>query len=158
MPFFFLGILALAWMTVLLPAALRARQNGPMSSAQRFRRGMDLIAPSTPAGAGRWVMVPKAAGYRTGRSARQRRLERRRRTLTGLLWCTTIVLPAGLITGGVMRTVGYVASVALVSYVALLIGIKRREQEARLKVHSIEDRRRPDVAFHEPVRAAGGSR
>ena len=152
----FLGLLALAWIAVFLPAALRARQSAPLSTAERFKRRMNLIAPR--AATGRWIVVPESYD-RLGRSSFRRGQQRRTRILIGLGVAAALSGFVALFTGGGMWEVHFAVDVSLALYVALLLEAKRRRFEQITKLRSLEARRTeraPVVTFTEPVRASGG--
>lgn len=152
----FLGLLALAWIAVFLPAALRARQSAPLSTAERFKRRMSLIAPR--AGTGRWIVVPESHD-RLGRSSFRRGQQRRTRIFIGLGAAAALSGFVALFTGGGMWEVHLAVDVSLALYVALLLEAKRRRFEQITKLRSLEARRTaraPAVTFTDPVRASGG--
>ncbi|MGH2694937.1 MAG: hypothetical protein ACRDJJ_09010, partial [Actinomycetota bacterium] len=96
---FFLVLLALAWIAVFLPAVLRARQNSPLSTAERFRRRMQLMAPRGRTG--RWVVVPEPYDRLAGRSFR-RGQQRRLRIFTTLVAAAGLSGALALFSGGGM--------------------------------------------------------
>ena len=66
----FLVALATAWVAVLVPAVIRARNNTPLWSSERFRRGLQVMAPPAYGGSGRWVITPRQEDRRVRRSYR----------------------------------------------------------------------------------------
>jgi len=153
----FLGLLALAWIAVFLPAALRARQSAPLTTAERFKRRMSLIAPRA-VGSGRWIVVPESYDRLT-RSSFRRGQQRRKRILVVLAVGAAASGVVALFTGGGMWEVHLAVDASLALYVALLLEAKRRRTEQVTKLRSIEARRgtrTPAVTFNEPVRAGGG--
>jgi hypothetical protein len=153
--FFFLGLLALAWIAVFLPAVLRARESAPLSTAERFRRKMSLIAPrGLP---GRWVVMPESRD-RLAQSSYRRSQERRKKVLIGLGAAAAFTGLVALFTGGSSWEVHLGVDALLALYVALLLETKRRRNERATKLRSLAARRRarPEITFEDPVRAGGG--
>ena len=157
MTLIFLGLLALAWIAVFLPAALRARQSAPLTTAERFKRRMSLIAPR--AGAGRWIVVPESYD-RLAMSSFRRGQRRRTKILIALLAAAALTGLVAVLNGGGAWEVHLAVDASLALYVALLIEAKRRRAERMTKLRPIQRRRvtsaASDVTFHEPVRAGGG--
>jgi hypothetical protein len=156
--FWFLILLGLAWVAVFLPAMLRAREVAPLSATQRFKRRMDLIAPSPTARAGRWVVVPSST--ETLRNRHFLRLQRRRRRILEFLSIgSALSLLAALGFGGSLWELATAFVVSLSLYVGLLIGTKRQRIESAAKVRTLGARSaaEDEVVFHEPVSASGGS-
>ena len=154
--FIFLGLLALAWIAVFLPAALRARHSAPFTTAERFKRRMSLIAPR--AATGRWIVVPESYD-RLSKSAFRRGQQRRTRILIGLVVGAALSGIVALFTGGGMWEVHLAVDASLALYVALLMEAKRRRAEQVTKLRSLEARRKPrapEVTFVDPIRASGG--
>ena len=156
MTLIFLGLLALAWIAVFLPAALRARQSAPLTTAERFKRRMNLIAPR--AGTGRWIVVPESYD-RLAMSSFRRGQRRRTRILIALLAASALTGFVAIFVGSAAWEVHLAVDLSLGLYVALLIEAKRRRADSLSKLRSLEARRTartPEVTFHEPVRAGGG--
>jgi hypothetical protein len=151
------------WIAVMVPAVMRARASAPLSTSQRFRRRMDLIAPPSYA-TGRWVVVLDSPNRKVSASARkahrQLRSQRRRRRLLVLI---VLAVVGSAIAGGVIGEpwwevhLGLNAGLAL--YVGALLEIKRRRAERAVKVRPLRPKRPSHVAltddFYEPVAAAG---
>jgi len=146
----FLAALAVAWIAVILPAALRARRVAPLSAAERFKRRMQLIAPAPMRG--RWVLVP-ASRSRPASSSFNRGQRRRTRIFIGLL--VAVAGSAVVATLGVDAMWGahLGADASLAVYCALLIEAKRRRRERLAKVRPIRRREPEYVDFLEPVHA-----
>jgi hypothetical protein len=164
-------------MAILVPAMLRARSNGPLSSAERFRRKMDLLAP--PSGrTGRWVCVldsperkARSTMLRAQRLAKSRR--RRRRILVFLLLCSLGTALYAAISGSAAWEIHIGVDVVLVLYLGFLVESNRRRAEKSAKVRSIGRRSAPargtkvrrarravgaeEFDFYEPM-VAGGRR
>ncbi|MDQ4023908.1 MAG: hypothetical protein M3217_00230 [Actinomycetota bacterium] len=136
----FLGALALAWIGVFLPAALRARQDAPLSSAEGWRRRMSLLAPRSAQP--RYVLVP-ARSDRLARAAYQKARVRRIRILAFLATAAPVSGIVALLAGGSMWEVHLAFDFSLILYVALLLEAKRRRQERLTKVEPLGRR---DVA------------
>ena len=135
----FLVALATAWVAVLVPAVIRARNNTPLWSSERFRRGLQVMAPPAYGGSGRWVITPRQEDRRVRRSYRD--VQRRRSRL--LAWLLLVCL----MTGGAAAWRGgwweiHVGSdLALGLYVVALLEIKRRRVERVRKVSPLAGRR-----------------
>ncbi|MDQ4064832.1 MAG: hypothetical protein M3161_02170, partial [Actinomycetota bacterium] len=132
MTFVFLGLLALAWMAIFLPAMLRARAEAPLWTAERFKRKMDALAPR----GGRWIVMP-TPGERLRVAARRRRQRRLQGILIGLLIAVGVTFVTGLLAGGAawelhLATIGVTAT-----YVVWLRDAKRRRTERARKVRPI---------------------
>jgi hypothetical protein len=154
----FLVALAAAWIAIFLPAIRRARQTTPLSTAERWRRRMELIAPrhATTRTRGRWVVVPESKkslakhSWKRGQRTRRRIFELMIGAVIGsfvaaLLWHTD---NAWLVQAG--------CDVSLVLYAALLVEAKRRRHQ-RVAQMRLRARRRsrlgrqPRVAFARPA-------
>lgn len=136
----FLIALATAWVAVIVPAVVRARNNTPLCSSERFRRGLQVIAPPAYGGSGRWIVTPRRDDRRVRRSYGD--VQRRRSRM--LAWLLLVCL----ITGGVAawRTgrwweVHIGSDLALGLYVVALLEIKRRRVERVRKVRPLAGRR-----------------
>ena len=151
----FLVLLGLAWIAVFLPAAARARQGTPLSTAERFRRRMQLIAPPPASSRGRWIVVPESTD-RLAYFSYRRAQERRRKIFLGLLTATSVLFLISLVSGALWSLTA-MAVFALFSYVVLLIGAKRRSEDVRRKIQPLH---RPAVArrAEQMMRASGGAR
>lgn len=149
MTYLFLAALAVAWIAVILPALLRARQTTPLSAAERFKRRMQLIAPR-PSG-GRWVVVPESRN-RLATASFKRGQRRRIRIFFWLLVVVGFSGVAALINGGLWEA-HLLADASLTVYCASLLEAKRRRLERFTKVRPLR-RREPEYAhFFEPVQA-----
>lgn len=155
----FLVLLAISWIAVFLPAILRARQTTPMSTAERWRRRMELIAPRHhgPRGSGRWIVVPESRSD-LARASFRRGQRRRRRILELMLGACIGSLGAALVLHGHAWEVQLACDASLALYATLLLEAKRRRRERAEKVRSLEQRRRRkrsgSVAWLGPARAA----
>lgn len=151
--FVFLVLLGLAWVAVFLPAAARARQGTPLSTAERFRRRMQLIAPPPASSRGRWIVVPESTDRLAYVSYRKAQ-ERRRKVFLGLLVATSASFLVSVVTGAVWAVTS-AAGFSLFAYVVLLIGVKRKRQDVRNKIQPLH---RPATARSrdlQPARASG---
>lgn len=127
----FLLLLAMAWAAVFVPAVIRARQQAPVSSTERFKRGMGVLA--TPQrNKGRWIIAPG-----TRDTARRRRIARRRRLFMALSFAAGGTFLLAMLRSS-LWDLHLLADAALVSYVVVLVALKRQEQEVREKVSYIE--------------------
>ena len=146
----FLVVLVGAWTVVLLPAVLRARGETPITSAERFQKGMKVISPGY---GGRWIIAPASDEERE--TARSRRAKfRRRRVLALLLGSLPVTALLGVLSGGLFWELHVACWVGLGIYVVLLLEAKRRRIETREKVTQIE-RPVPPPFFAETVRVVG---
>ncbi|MFB3737864.1 MAG: hypothetical protein ACE14W_02725 [Candidatus Velamenicoccus archaeovorus] len=122
-----LSALGIMWAACVLPG--RRKRATETASVEEFERGMELLAGTDGAGAGRWILTPRKGipflGPR-GR-ARARARERRRRVLVVLLESIALTLLIGLVpplramwygTAGLLTLLG--------AYVWLLLAIKHR--------------------------------
>jgi hypothetical protein len=150
----FLGLLAAAWIVVFLPALLRARTEAPLSTAERFKRRLNLLAPR--AQTGRWIVVPESQ-ERLRRASFRRGQKRRQQILVALSTAAGISLIAALVAGGAAWEAHLAIDGSLALYVVLLLDAKRRRAERGSNVHALRRRQIPareDVSFYEPVREA----
>ena len=150
----FLGVLALAWMTFILPAALRARHAAPLSQAERFKRRLRLIAParSSPATrSGRWVLVPDMSydAETRERLARDRRI----RSISLSILVASVIGSAvvGLVVGGRAWAVHLAFDGSLTLYLGLLIHARARRAEQRAKVRRLQAVRAAGALFVQPL-------
>ena len=159
----FLVLLAIAWIAVFLPAIVRARQTTPMSTAERWRRRMELIAPRHHGrGSGRWIVVPESKGD-LARASFRRGQRRRRRILELLIGACIGSFAAALVLHGQAWEVQIACDTSLALYAMLLVEAKRRRLERAQKGRSLARRRRAragraQVAWLRPARAAGQRR
>jgi hypothetical protein len=145
----FLILLAGAWIAVFLPAIRRARKATPLSTAERWRRRMELIAPRHAASRtrGRWVVVPESRkslardSWRRGQRTRRRIFE----------------LMIGAVIGSFLAALFWQSdNASLVTYMALLVEAKRRRHQRAIAVRRRGRRpamrRRPQVVWVAPAR------
>ncbi len=152
MTLLFLGLLAAAWVAVFLPALLRARTEAPLSTAERFKRRLELLAPR--ARTGRWIVVPESYD-RLRRASFRRGQKRRQQILLALCGAAAISFFAALVGGGAAWEAHLALDASLGLYVMLLLDAKRRRAERGTKVHALRRRQVPareEVAFYEPVK------
>lgn len=127
MTLFFLALLALAWVVVFVPAVLRAREEAPVASTERFKKGMGMLAaPSRRSG--RWIIAPGVRDV-----ARKRRLQRRRRLFSALVFAAGATLVLALVRPA-LWDLHLTVDAILFSYAVLLVAIKRQDEEARHKL------------------------
>ena len=153
MTYWFLLVLALAWIAVFLPAAMRARQNAPLSTSERFRRRMELIAPR--ASAGRWVVVPESEDRLAGRSFRKGQ-RTRRRILAFLVGAAVLSVGAAIFAGGALWELSLAFGLSLALYVSLLLEGKKRRDERTKKVRRLQARSQSVQRAQPSMRVAGG--
>jgi hypothetical protein len=153
----FLGVLALAWVAVFLPAALRARQASPLSTAERFKRRMQLIAPAARRARGRWVVVPESYD-RLARSSFRRGQRRRVQLLLILTTASALSALVALGSGGAAWELHLAFDASLALYVSLLLEAKKRRTERDTKVRALRSRRDAEIVFEGPAEATGGPR
>lgn len=132
MTFAFLGLLALAWMAIFLPAMLRARAEAPTWTTERFKRKMEALAPRT----GRWIVMP-APHDRLRVEAARRRQARLKAILVGLLGAVAVTFVAAVVAGGLAWEL-HLGTLAIAGiYVVWLRDAKRRRRERARKVRAI---------------------
>ncbi|MBA2313665.1 MAG: hypothetical protein H0V97_12835 [Actinobacteria bacterium] len=131
----FLAVLAIAWITIFLPALLRAGRKSPLSTAERFTRRMALMAPKSTRG--RWVVVPESSA-RLARVSYRRSRQARKRLFIGLLLAAVASGFAALLGAGAMWEVHLAVDASLALYVVLLIETKRRSEEQQRKVTRLQ--------------------
>jgi hypothetical protein len=137
----FLAFLALVWITVVMPGALRARRRTPLPSSRIFKRAMRTIAPPKsgrrrPPNRGRWVVAPPTQET-IERRRRERSLRVRRKLLAGLACAAAATAILGLWRGGGWIEAHLFADGVVLAYVALLIELKRRAGERAEKVRHL---------------------
>jgi hypothetical protein len=156
-------VLAASWIAVFLPAILRARQTTPMSTAERWRRRMELIAPRHPQGrrSGRWIVVPESPDD-LGRASFKRGQRRRRIILEGMIGVCIGSLGAALLLDGHVWEIQLACDASLALYVTLLMEAKRRRQRRFRRLPLARRRARAprpqQVAWLGPARAADNRR
>ena len=134
----FLGLLAVAWVAVFLPAAVRAWRRTPLPSAEGFRRKQDSLGErSAP---GRWVLVPQSEAGRA-EAARRRTQVHRRRLFVALLCAVVLSAAAALLGGGALWEVHLALDACLGIYVALLLDAKKRRSQSATTVTELSSRR-----------------
>ena len=145
----------MAWIAVFLPSVLRARQSAPLTTAERFKRRMALLAPR--ARTGRWIVVPESYDRLT-RASYQRGQRHRTQILIALLLAALATFLVALSSGGAAWEVHLVTDASLGLYVVLLREAKKRRTERSTKVRAIPKRStredEEEVRFYEPVSAA----
>ncbi|MFN2388320.1 MAG: hypothetical protein ABR575_01745 [Actinomycetota bacterium] len=147
-------LLGLAWIVVLLPAALRARRTTPLPATERFKQSLELIAPGA---GGRWVVVPQSP-ERLAQIALRKAQRRRRRLLGLLLWAALLSLLPAAFVGERAWAIHLGLDLTLCLYSLFLIETKRRRNERARKVHPIAPplaaRRYAAVPFNAPITEA----
>ena len=145
----FLALLAIAWIAVFLPAALRAQHSTPLKTTNVWRRRMAVMAPDKPdkasgksgMGSGRWVVVPRTKATEKDQQYRSSyyRSQRQRRHLFVFLIVATLASGAAAVA---LRTpamwevhLAFAASLAL--YVLILIRVKEQRAERTHKVRPL---------------------
>lgn len=149
------------WALILLPGPLQARRLGsPLNSIDAFEQSMSRLAPPRTPPGGHVVVLghPDRDGRRQptpmpGRAPQPappqtrvpratgppppspQTLERRRQVLATLAGATALTGVLGLLVGGMMWVLFVLAYAALSAYVALLVQIRSRREEAREKLH-----------------------
>jgi hypothetical protein len=132
----------------MVPAIMRARASAPLTTAERFRRRMDLIAPS--ATSGRWVVVPNSNHRRASSplriAHRQARSQKRRRRLLVLMIVAVLAsAAAGWRVGEPWWEVHIGLNAALALYVGTLLEMKRRREERSVKVRPLRSQRPSEI-------------
>ncbi|HUQ63441.1 MAG TPA: hypothetical protein VM121_06795 [Acidimicrobiales bacterium] len=159
-----LVILAIIWVAVLVPPAIRARAEArPADSISAFRRQLRVLHRTRPAWGGRgpapdaWAApsaVPSAVAALHSRSvgnvspirpirsaqsfqaasARSRTMRRRRDVLVALLASSGATLLLALVGLGMMLWINLLVDACLIGYVALLIRQRNLAAEREMKV------------------------
>ncbi|MGH2821364.1 MAG: hypothetical protein ACRDJ5_11990 [Actinomycetota bacterium] len=130
-----------AWLAVFIPAMLSARREEPLTTSQRFKRDIEMIAPRRASG-GRWVITRSSgASDRAARLSYTRTQERRARFLKILLKGAVASALAAVIWGGWLWELHIAVDLSLGVYVAMLVDAKRRRAETQQKVRSLQARR-----------------
>lgn len=154
MTLLFLVVLAMAWAAVFVPAAVRARQEAPVSSTERFKRGMGVLA-GPQRRRGRWIITPGASDR-----ARRRTLDRRRKLFTALVFAASMSFALALVRSS-LWDLNLIFDAALVTYSVVLISLKRQQEQSRRTVahlplsedrHASVERAVGDLEFQEPPR------
>ena len=144
----FLAALAMVWITLLLPATVRAWHRSPLSTAERFKRRLDLLAPRY--GDGRWVLVPQSHQRLARRSfAKGQRL--RRRIFLFLLAAAAVSLPMAVVAGGPLWKLNVALDASLAGYVVLLLDAKRRRRRKRGLAPFARPGSAADEQWHDPA-------
>lgn len=121
----FLTALVLAWIALFVPAIVRASKRSPLSTAERFRRRLDLIAPRYAQG--RWVVMPDCDDRLARKSWRKG--QRLRRRIFGFLVAAVVVSGVLVIFyGSAMWSIHIAFDASLGLFVALLLFAKRRRE------------------------------
>jgi hypothetical protein len=165
-----LVVLAMVWIAVLVPPAIRARSEGrPGDSITSFRRQLAVLQRTGPRSSrlaydnrlratdlrGHGVVRPFPAAASVGRpvtaaslsSARQRTLKRRRDVFAALLAAMGATLVISLIPGlRLFFVVHLLADALFAGYVALLVHLRNRRVEQDMKVRFL-----PGPAAVEPA-------
>ncbi len=151
----FLGVLIVAWIGVFLPATVRARQTAASSTAERFRRRLELLSPRSSTG--RWVVVPQNFDE-LKKAAFARAQRRRRRLLTILILGSLLTLMSATALGGGVWEIHLALDAGLALYVVLLLETKRRRIERKEKVRLLSERlkARPQPAWYDSMQAGAG--
>lgn len=172
MTIWFLAFLALIWIGVFMPGAVRARRRTPLPAATRFRRLMSSIAPPRPAprhaasrpaamksrtDSGRWVIVPYSDERIRQRAAARQAQKRRRRMLVLLIASALLSAVAAVVRGQPWLEIHLMLDGALLFYVALLHETKRRREERLTKVRTLDPVGSDDLQILGPV-SMGGER
>jgi Flp pilus assembly protein TadB len=152
----FLIALGLAWIAVFLPAAIRAREMSPLTATERFRRRMQLLAPTRPVN-GRTILVPESP-ERLRAGAHRRDQRRRKRILESLTASVVASFVAALVVGHGMWQVHLALDASLGSYVVLLLAAKRKREEKRTKVRPLGFARPQEPLELGTARASGEQR
>jgi hypothetical protein len=164
-----LVLLGLAWATMLVPAAVRARNGSPQVTIEGFERAMDVLRSETRSGGGRSavpgrrVLVPRDAERIVERPVETRPVTRVRRSPRGdgrmavrrawferLLALLVLSLAVAVFVGGwAWVGVGLVA-VVTVSYAVLLRRLKLQRDQARRVLRSLRSETPTAVLDAEP--------
>ena len=165
----FLAFLAVVWIAVFLPGAVRARRRTPLPAATRFKKAMGTIAPPRPPrhavqrpaaasgrDSGRWIIIPKASERMRQREAFRRAQIRRRRWFVVLVTAALGTAVAAFVYGETWLEIHLLADGILVFYAAVLFETKRRRDERSAKVRRIGGSQ-AERGVPERIRAGGQS-
>jgi hypothetical protein len=159
----FLALLAIAWIAVFLPAALRAQHSNPLKTSNLWRRRMAVIAPTSHGkaagksgrGPGRWVVVPATKRPQEDQTTQTPyyRSQRQRRHLFVFLLVATIVsgIAAVALRTPSMWEVHFAFAASLALYVLILIRVKERRAERAEKVRPLAGHRSADARLDDAV-------
>jgi hypothetical protein len=140
----FLALLVTAWIAILTPALMRARRTAPLTTTERFKRGMEVLAePPATTDLRRVVVEPEEVSGRTAAIERVRR--QRAILLLVLLAAAPVTLVAAALLHGGWWEIHIAVDFTLALYVAGLLEAKRRRVERRVKVRSIHRRKTSDA-------------
>lgn len=121
-----IALLAVLWAVVLLPVALRAKENAVSVSVGTFSRSMRALSSNheAPAMSGRWVLTPRTPLDEPDPALT---IFRRRRIFCGLLAALAFSLPASLAPGlHFLIWVSGALAIALGGFTAFLVNEKKR--------------------------------
>jgi Flp pilus assembly protein TadB len=99
-----------------------------LSTAERFKRKLDLLAPRY--GAGRWVLVPESR-ERLARRSFAKAQSLRRRIFVFLVAAVVVSLLVAVVGGEAVWRINLALDASLVGYIALLLDAKRRRRQRR---------------------------
>ena len=138
----FLVLLMGASLAISVPAGLRARRNTPLSSAQIYKKRMNMMAPRSRGG--RWVIVPEGNSRVQARQLARQRRRRRVRIMTFLVLTAIGTGVWALLGSGAAVSVHLAVDLVTLGYGYLMYESGRRRSERTRKVRNID--RRPLAA------------
>ncbi len=120
----FLAFLVGVFFAVSVPAGVRAKRNSPFSSAQLFKKRMNMIAPRSRGG--RWVVIPEPHSAAHARML-ERRARRRRIRMMMLLVATAAGTGGWALFGsGVALSIHVAVDLVALGFGALVYRTERR--------------------------------
>jgi hypothetical protein len=163
-----LMLLALVWVALLIPSALRSRSASPHITVGGFERAMDVLRTESRGRGGRELLVPSDAGRIVGRSPTEPGntrsaamptqedpiITRRRSRFVRSLIATGVTLVVAVVFGGWLWAAFAVVDGGTGGYVAILRHLKLQNDAARRVVRELDLTK--EEAAAEPRVAVGG--
>lgn len=148
MTLLFFIILTAAWLLIFFPKLLGARRRSPLPAAEMFKKRLELLAPHPAPRGGRAIYLPQDP-EQARRDALRRAVARKRKVFAVLLGVTVASGTLALL-WPVLWRVHLAGAGLLFAYVAILVGSRRRRDQALAKVERLPS--------YEPIARRAGSR